>query len=147
VIGDADWKYFGLSFGLNAGQFYPMDEVSSEPGGRTEPLGTMAALGLRVGRLDGLSAELRVADEAPSWAPAPIATIAIGLGDKKGNRIRAGVAETGLFVAGKHITSRGIEIAPMFTLGSGDVSVKDVIYGGIMVRKWIRVASPPRVER
>ena len=147
VIGDADWKYFGLSFGLNAGQFYPMDEVTSGPGGRTEPLGTMAAVGLRVGRLDGLSAELRVADEAPSWAPAPIATMAIGLGDKKGNRIRAGVAETGLFISGKHVTPRGIEIAPMFTLGSGDMSVKNVIYGGIMVRKWIRVAAPPRVER
>jgi prolipoprotein diacylglyceryltransferase len=147
VVGDADWKYFGMSLGFNAGQFYPMDNASYEPGGRLEPMGAMAAVGLRIGRLDGISAELRVADEAPSWVPAPIATIAIGLGDKKGNRIRAGIAETGLFVAGKHMTQRGVEIAPTFSFGGDDGTAKNVIYGGIMVRKWIRVAGPPPVER
>ena len=78
---------------------------------------------------------------------APIATISVGIGDDKGNRIRAGASESGVFISGKHMTKRGLEIVPSFTFGGDDGNAKDVIYGGLMIRKWIRVSVPPRVER
>jgi prolipoprotein diacylglyceryltransferase len=151
VVGDADWKYFGMSLGVSTGRFYPMVEASYQPGEHVEPINAFAAFGLRVGPLHGPSIELRVADEAPMWVPAPIATFAFGLGDAKGNRIRVGVSEAGVLVSGKHLSTRGVEVVPTLLVGGvnggGDGDANQVIYGGLMIRKWIRVGRPLQGEK
>jgi phosphatidylglycerol---prolipoprotein diacylglyceryl transferase len=146
LAGDADWKYLGLSLGMSVGQFYPMEGSLEYP--QTDPpaaLSSFASFGMRVGPLNGLSLETRIADETPSWIPAPLVTVAVGLGDKRGNRIRVGISEAGYFVAGRHFTESGMEVSPTINVGRrarAEEQLQNAIQGGVMIRKWVRGVPP-----
>jgi hypothetical protein len=142
AVFDADWKWFGFSLGLSAGQFYPaMADDDIGPGEDFAATTGFPAFGMRFGPRRGLSLETRVGDESPMWVPGPAATIALALGDRMGNRIRFGAADEGLLIAGEKFMANGLQVMPTFVLpGSGSS-----FQGGVTFRKWIR-AGPPRPD-
>jgi prolipoprotein diacylglyceryltransferase len=154
AVGDADWKWVGLSVGFSAGKFYPMDEGyqgnAYGADSRAKAITGFPAFGLRVGKLDGFSVETRVGDESPMWIPGPVTTIAIGIGDSRGNRLRIGAAETGLFVGGRRMMANGLEISPSIVAfgGSDDYgTVQNSMHAGVAFRKWFRASRPPQGDR
>ncbi|HET9426507.1 MAG TPA: prolipoprotein diacylglyceryl transferase family protein [Gemmatimonadaceae bacterium] len=135
IAGDLDWTYFGMSLGVNTGSVHLM--LPMDYGDPPEPVNLLPAIGVRVGKLHGLSLEARFADEVPFWAPAPVATFAVGVGDANGNRFRGGISEAGLFLGGRLIRPTGLEISPSIGIG-GEGEVSSAVQTGVMVRKWIR---------
>lgn len=146
LAGDIDRRNVGFTVGATVGQMYPADGHADEDPVSAIPF--MPALGLRVGALHGASLELRLGDELPTWAPAPMATLAFGLGDSRGNRLRVGALDVGgLFVTGHYTNRQGFEIRPSIVLAPGGSDELNLIQGGIMLRKWIRVEPRPPAGR
>jgi hypothetical protein len=139
AVFDSDWKWFGFSLGLSAGQFYPafMDDDIG-PGEDFDATKTLLAFGLRFGPRHGVSVETRIGDESPMWVPGPAASFALALGDRAGNRIRIGAADAGVLIAGEKFMTNGFEVMPTFVLGD-----QKGFQGGIAFRKWIRGAPRP----
>ena len=149
IIGDADWKYLGLSAGVSAGRLYPMleDDNNGPTTDRPTPLDAFPAFRLRIGKHNGFAFETRVGNESPTWIPAPAASMTLAYGSN-GNRFRAGVTEAGILLAGEKVLPSGTEILPMILLpGGGDATLQNAFSAGIMVRKWIRGGRPPQDGR
>jgi phosphatidylglycerol---prolipoprotein diacylglyceryl transferase len=140
AVGDVDWKYLGLSLGATVGRFNVMDEaIAGYHADDAPPMTGFGAFGLRLGSLTSVSVELRVGDETPYWIPGPLSTVALGLGDKHGNRIRVGTSESGVFVGGRHMSRTGLEVLPSMTMKAGSgYDLTNALQGGVMVRKWFR---------
>jgi hypothetical protein len=150
AVVDADFKYFGMSLGATGGQLFPMQEPTSRVAETSHPaaIGTLPAIAMRFGKLEGVSFEWRFADESPMWAPAPVLSLAVGIGDSLGNRVRGGITEAGILLAGNKKTATGLEVMPTLVIGTGgNGSLQKSFSGGIMFRRWIRVERRPPGER
>jgi hypothetical protein len=138
---DFNGKYAALTLGGTLGLVRPaLAGTFAEEKDPVDAWAGYPALGLRLGPLFGPSAEFRFGDDVPLNVPLPMMSLAVAGGDKKGNRLRLGVSDGGLFAAATIKGSNGIDILPSFyILGGEDIARRG---GGIGVRQWTKL--PPR---
>jgi phosphatidylglycerol---prolipoprotein diacylglyceryl transferase len=146
VFGDMTGHYAALTLGVTGGRMRPaVDGFLEGEGDPMRPWAAYPAIGVRLGAIYGPSLELRFGDEAPLNIPMPLMTFAIGLGDKKGNRVRGGFSDMGIFAGGTFKAHNGLEIMPsLVILNDSRVSPRG---GAMAIRQWRRlppVTSPAR---
>jgi phosphatidylglycerol---prolipoprotein diacylglyceryl transferase len=135
VAGEGPW--LGAGIGFIAG--------SLTVDGTREPIFPTAHL--RLGRLDRVFLEGRLAEHEPVGAPIPLVSVGIGFGLGRGeNRVGLGVGGSGFYGTGR-LVSQGWELEPFLAFGDAET-----YQGGIAIRKRLGVGAqaaslPAPIER
>lgn len=113
-----DRKYAGFTVGLATGKWnLHTDYPFAGPG---VPSQTLPIAGLRVGKLTSTHVGIDVGTHTPTFAPAPLAKVYLGIGEKTGRNVfRVGFYDGGLMVSGRASNKEGFEVEPFLSLGSG----------------------------
>ncbi|CAN5670200.1 hypothetical protein BH23GEM6_BH23GEM6_26150 [soil metagenome] len=110
--------------------------IEGESTTRVEPI-----VGLRVGSLQDLFAEVRLQDSEPLGFPAPRARLGIGHGlSQSGSNVRVGVWENGYYFGGALVTRNGLEMEPFAAIVLPDNESGS--HFGISVRQRFGVRQP-----